>query len=52
MEVIGVFGVTLFKPRDIALHQCPKEHIPLQRGIYLTNTKAYWPFGSGLVLCH
>lgn len=35
MEVIGVFGVTLFKPQDIALHQCPEEHIPLQSGIYL-----------------
>lgn len=32
MEVIGVFEVTLFKPQDIALHQCPEEHIPLQKG--------------------
>lgn len=35
MEVAGVFGLTLFKPQDTALHQCRKEHIPLQREIYL-----------------
>lgn len=35
MEVIGVFGVTLFKPQDITLHQSPGEHIRLQSGIYL-----------------
>ena len=35
MEVIGVFGVPLFKPQDIALHHSPEEHIPLQSGIYL-----------------
>lgn len=35
MEVTGVFGVTLFKPQDTALHQCREEDISLQSEIYL-----------------
>lgn len=35
MDVIGVFGVALFKPQDHALRQCPEDNIPFQSGIYL-----------------
>lgn len=35
MELIGVFGVTLYKPLGAALHQGLQEHIPLQSAAYL-----------------
>lgn len=35
MEVMGAFGMALFKPRDSRLRQCP-----LQSGIYLNSYKS------------
>lgn len=49
VEVICVFGVTLFKTEDIALHQSPEEQIPLQRGMYLSKNKS--PGGFLALVC-